>query len=96
LTRTFTSPCFGSEPKARVTTELKLVDQVGEESNGNNNDQNGTNDVVMEHMEDEFEEHDEHDEEHEKLDDELQLATKKTKASLAHTQIKLGVVIKGH
>jgi hypothetical protein len=72
-----------------IKKELKLVDQVGEKNNGDNNDQDGTSDVVTEHIEDEFEEHEE-------LDDELQLATKKTKAYLAHTQRKLGVVIKGH
>ncbi len=64
--------------------KFKLIDQVGEKKNGGNSDQDGIGDVVVEHIEDEFEEQ----EEHEKLDDELQLATKKTKASLAQTQRK--------
>jgi len=35
-------------------TDLKLVDQVGEENNGGNSDQDGIGDVAMEHTEDEF------------------------------------------
>jgi hypothetical protein len=37
----------------------------------------------VECIKDEFEELEEHDEEHEEFDDELQLTTKKTKASFA-------------
>jgi hypothetical protein len=43
----------------------------------------------MDHTKHEFEEQKEHDEKHEELvDDKLQPTTKKTKASLAHTQRK--------
>jgi hypothetical protein len=66
-----------------IKKEFKLVDQVGEENNGGNSDQDGIGDVAMEHIEDEFEEQEKHDEKHEEFDDELQLTTKKTKASLA-------------
>jgi hypothetical protein len=66
-----------------IKKEFKLVDQVGEENNGGNSDQDGIGDAVVEHTKDEFEELEEHDKEHEELNDELQPATKKTKASLA-------------
>jgi len=66
-----------------IKKEFELVDQVGGEKNGGNNDQDGIGDVAMEYIEDEFEKQEKHDEEHEEFNDELQPATKKTKASLA-------------